>query len=593
MARDFIPLQELTGTGATGPQTPPPDFMTLDEAVERGQRERPDLMRFVAEQPGRAASLLGEGTQQGLANAAGFLPALVARGLNATGLTDIDPAVYSRGAKQGMEWLGAQAMELLGEEPMAERPAPTNWAERAVYGAGRGIGDAAGFLMPAGALAGALRVGGAPQRVAASLAQQPAAQIASGAVGGAVGEAAENPWLGLAAAIATPTAINAAGRVVTPFPSPRPGEAGRLARTAVDEGINLTPGQITDSRPLQGIEAALQQLPFSSGMQRSLTATQRQQFNRAVLRRAGIDADEASPEVIGAAFARLSDEYDDIIRRTEVVLDDPFYVAIERIRAENLSQLPTDVRPIVESYIDDIGQATRQASDAGAERIVVSGENFQRVYSRLRARARRARSDPELQHALGELAAAFDDAMRRSIDDPALAARWSRVRREYRNLLVIDDAVGGAPQEALTSADVPFRRFAGAVRRSDPRGFGRGRGELNDLARVGALIAPRIPNSGTPERLQWMRTLSGAPPVLGGGAIASGIDPALAGAGMALSYSLPAAAHTIINSPLARAYLTNQLLTGTGPRTTRPLAAAVLAAQTPEVVPLGVSGGVR
>ena len=90
-------------------------------------------------------------------------------------------------------------------------PAQPIGLERYAYGAGRGAGDAATFLIPAtGAakVAQATRaVTGAPStitgNVVRSLAAQPKTQIAAGSVGGVVTEATENPYLGMLAALGT------------------------------------------------------------------------------------------------------------------------------------------------------------------------------------------------------------------------------------------------------------------------------------------------------------------------------------------------------------------------------------------------------
>ena len=96
---------------------------------------------------------------------------------------------------------------------------PNSTADDLAYGAGRGAADAASIMLPAAAVGNAAKAGGLTQRVSTALASQPVLQTAAGMAGGAVGQATDNPFLALAAAMAVPAGVAAAQRVAAPIRS--------------------------------------------------------------------------------------------------------------------------------------------------------------------------------------------------------------------------------------------------------------------------------------------------------------------------------------------------------------------------------------
>jgi hypothetical protein len=529
---------------------------------------------------GRLMALAGEGGQQSVADTIGAIPGLVARGMNSALGTNIDPSIYSRGIKSGLEGIedvGRFTADLLGMKPQDQGSRiPEGPQEKAAYGAGRGAMDAATIALPAGALARGAQAGTMTQGVGQALAAQPVTQMIAGAAGGAVGGATDNPLLGLAASLAVPMAAAGARRVVSPVQNQLTPQEMRLANIAAREGVELTPGQATGSRPLQTAERVLSRLPLSSNRQNQVFDREHQQFNRAVLRRAGINAERADPQVIDGAFGRIGQAFDNVAARTTVNIDPQFFGQVDNVAQEYGRRLPTDVAPVFQSYMDDINQMRAAVNQPGVTAATIDGQTYGNIHSKLRDAARNAKSRPDLQNALNNLVKTFDDAMGRSVPRD-LADNWAEARRQYRNLLMIDKAAGGGTQAGRSTGNIDFGALTSAVRQSDPRGFARGRGEMNELARLGDFLASRIPNSGTPEQ-QWMSGLLTGAPVTGGiGLAAMGVNPVAAAGGAAMTYGLPPLVQSFMNSQAGRAYLTNQLATGTGPTINRGLLAALLA----------------
>lgn len=378
--------------------------------------------------------------------------------------------------------------------------------------------------------------------------------------------------IGAATGMAVPAVVSGVGRVVQPVQSRLSDELSRLAQVARESGIPLTAAQQTGSKPLQIMESVFGNLPFTAGPQQAQQQAQRAAFNRAVLAKAGIDADNASPEVLDAAFKQIGQRFDDAAARTTVAIDQPFYDAVDAAAQNYGRRLPTDVAPVFQSYMDDIAAMRAAGQQPGVTGTTIDGTAFQNVYSNLRRSARNAKARPELQEALNSLADSFDDAMARTGANPGnlpatagaqgMAANpvddWMAARSDYRNLLPVDKAMNSTTA-AATGGDIPPTALAQAVRQQG--GYSRGRGDLNDLARVGtAFVRDNIPDSGTAQRLFYQQLLTGG---VGGLGYVSTDDPAMQAASVALSLGGPRAVQMAYNSAPVRNYLTNTAVTGT------------------------------
>jgi hypothetical protein len=313
----------------------------------------------------------------------------------------------------------------------------------------------------------------------------------------------------------------------------------------------------------------------------------------AVLKRAGIDADNASPEVLAQAFREIGSRFDDAAARTTVQIDQPFYDAVQAAHRDYGRRLPTDVAPTFNSYMDDIAAMQSAGAQPGVTGTAIDGPAFQNVYSNLRRAARTSKARPELQEALNSLADAFDDAMVRTgrsnglplppgapippgtnpVDD------WVSARHDYRNLLPVDNAMATSQAGAIAGDIPPSRLFNEVMRQQGKKGMTTGQGELNDLARVGtAFVRDNIPDSGTAQRMLMQNLLTGGT-AGGAGYMASG-DPtaalAFAGAGLAG----PRLAQMLYNSGPVRNYLSNTALDKVAAEQTRRSLAQLLAGGT-------------
>jgi len=452
-------------------------------------------------------------------NPGSYLAGQIAGGLGqvaATGGAGFGPAMARGGAGLGRVALGSAA-------------------DGAIYGAGYGAGSANGDIKDrlAGAIMGA-GIGGA-----------------TGAVLPAV----------------TAGASKAARTAVTPFrTSP---ERVAAADTLRAEGVPVTAGQLTGSRGLRFSESELGGRKAANIMDEQADA-----FTSAVLRRAGIDSNRATPEVLDNAFTSIGQRFDDLAASNSLTPDQPMMAELRTVFNEYGQTVPESMRaPIVENLTRDIVAAARRGP--------ISGASYQNLTSRI-AKAARGASNPDLKGALYGIREALDNAMERSIatNNPAQAGAWRQAREQYRNLLAIEQAATRAGEGAAEGIISPANIRNAAVNQGR-RAYARGQGDFADLARSGSMLLSPLPDSGTAGRLK-AQNLAALGPMVGGAIVGGGagayqqgdMTGALVGAG--LGAMAPRAAGSALMSRPVQRYLSNQTVQSGSNPIREAIAAALL-----------------
>lgn len=361
-------------------------------------------------------------------------------------------------------------------------------------------------------------------------------------------EAKTDAMIGGGIGAALPLAGAVAKRVISPALS---SSAQRAAvKTMEKEGVTLTAGQKTGSKKLKYLESEL-----GGGTADALVEKQGRQFTAAVLKRAGVVADSAEPQVIDQAFTQIGQQFDGLAARNMIQADKKLMTDLDAVWKDYASTVNPSARaPVVANTIQEVAQAIQQSGGA------LRGDVYQATRSRL-DRLARSTSDPELMSALRGARSALDDAMERTIAkyNPSDLDAWRKVRRQYANMLVIEKAATGAGEQAASGIITPARLRAAAIQQNR-RAFARGRNEFTDLANAGVQTMTPMPQSGTAPRLA-ARAVASLPAALGavigspGGFIGAGVGAA---AGAALPW---AAGRAALSGP-GRAYLSNQLLSG-------------------------------
>jgi len=369
-------------------------------------------------------------------------------------------------------------------------------------------------------------------------------------------EAAKGAITGGLVGAAVPAALAGARRLV----SPAPVNAARqpYVDTLRNEGVELSAGQATGSKPLLWTESTLSDLPLGGG--RAFAERQGEQFTRAALRRAGIDAPRATPDVLDDALTRMGQQFDDLASRNTIRPDRQLASDLgAAIRDYDALVGPSQRAPVLNNTIQDIVQTIQQNGGS------IPGEFYQAARSRLDRMARSSRNDPQLQEALFGIRNALDDAMERGLraaNSPDLGA-WREVRSQYRNFIPIERAATGAGAETAQGILSPSQ-LKNAVASQNRRAYARGQGDLADLVRAGEAVMKPLPNSGTAQRTMYGGLLAGGAASMGPGALMY----ALAG---------PAAGRALLNPRVSRA-LNNQIMVGPASDTTQQLVRALMSA---------------
>ena len=420
--------------------------------------------------------------------------------------------------------------------------------------------DAAAAANPisfgAGQLAGAI-VGGAPIAAGAGAAMRGAPLLtraaisaATGAPMGAIqgaGEAKDMASLPKDAAIGAGVGgglgfvLPAIGSGFSRLISPMRISADRqpLVDALRREGVELTAGQATGSKPLQYLESALGDLPGSGRGAADFMERQGQQFTQAALKRMGATGNLATPDVIDPAVANLGQKFEQLSARNTLKFDHKFAQDIGRTMNEYDRVLPSQQKPIVDAYLQDL------YSQPGG----MPGAMYQETRSRLSRQSKALQnSDPALSGVLKGFQKALDGAMDRSIV-PADQGAWQEARGQWKNWKAIEKAITGAGEKTAQGYISPSQLRNAVASQGRPQ-YARGQGDLAELARAGEGVMKPLPNSGTAPRTNINQLLS-AFGAAGGygvgnlpGAIAGAMAPAVIG-------------RTLMSGPVQR-YLTNQ-----------------------------------
>lgn len=430
--------------------------------------------------------------------------------------------------------------------------------------AGRGLGRVSAASALEGAGFGALQGAGSSDGSLSGMAE--------GAKSGAVG--------GLVVGAALPSVIQGAtalGRkVISPFTSSaeRQAAVSSLSR----EGVETTAGQRLGNDRLRYAEAELGGRKVADKIER-----QGEQFTSAILKRAGITANRATPDVIDDGFRAIGQKFDDLAARNKLQPDTKLAQDLGAVWREYASLVPESRRaPVVMDMIQDFGKVLGRGD--------LDGQAYQSARSRLDRMARSSIADPQLQDALYGLRNALDDGMERSLSrtNPRDLGAWRKVRNQYRNMLVIEKAATGAGENAASGIISPAQLRNATVTKHGRRNYARGKGDFADLARSGEAVLRSMPNSGTAGRLnaQNLGANVGALLGLGGAGYASGGDPSTMLAGAAAGFAAPRTAGALLMSKPVQTYLANQLARGAGlTAQTRGLLAAIANAEASNVSP--------
>ena len=408
-----------------------------------------------------------------------------------------------------------------------------------------------GMLFPVAGAAGA----------GAQLGRRFALNVAApGVVSETAGEATKGtalePYARAGGALVGGVAPQIVGRMVSPGAINRSSAKGVERAEYVDvmrkEGVPLSAGDISGNRSIKWAESVAADTPGAASKAATFRDAQSEKYVEAVLKKAGIDAKAATPEVIDQAFTRIGNAFESAAQRIAV----PLNVQKGAVNVQSrVAKIADDYERITEPSLrsalpraiaDDVASLAAQNSH-------MTGDIYLTWRSQLGKAASNAQ-DPRTRDALYGMQNTLDDIAERWVSSTGrrdVAQALQTARKEYRNLLAIQRAATGAGEGAALGIFSPQQLAQAVKTEHGQRNYSRGRGDLVDLARGGAALMAPLPNSGTPARLV-MSALGAA----GGSAVAGAPGAAV---GVLAPLVGQAIAGRSIMSPTMQRYLGNQV----------------------------------
>lgn len=259
------------------------------------------------------------------------------------------------------------------------------------------------------------------------------------------------------------------------------------------ERIPITGGQATANKKLMYKESQ-----YGGQAAQDFQEKQFGALTKTALRYAGVNADRADPEMLRKVYDEVGDKFANLASVTKPVITAPIYNDMLKVADEYVSLKGVNAAPLLEDIIQRVGNMA--TSNGG----VLKGEQYKTLATDIRKYAETT-SDIELKTALGEMREVLDDAVEKSMGGKTLEA-WRKLRAQYRNLIVVTDAVSGGGDMALQGLIDPVS-LNNAVRANvGKRNYAKGYGDLNELSRSARLVMPRLPDSGTGSRLSPLLT---------------------------------------------------------------------------------------
>lgn len=314
----------------------------------------------------------------------------------------------------------------------------------------------------------------------------------------------------------------------------------KLIQEAEKMGIKLNAAQATGNQSLGYMDKALDFLPSSSVMQQEAKAAQRSAWQRALLQQGGENADNASPEVMGAMKDRISSNYNDVAGRNNITVDQQLKDVLDSIGStRNMNIMDVNKRPMVAQYLQEFNKPVGST---------FSGVGYQNTRSMLDKQYKSLiNSSPAEAASLKGIKDGIDSAMGRSAS-PEDALKWRNANKDWSVMRSIEK--GADP----VTGEVKTIQFMNGLKKRNPNSviYGKGDQTLNNIGKVGKEFITPMPTSNSPQIASMAKLLTGAGALGAGAEYANTHDPLAAGGGalatMLLATLLPRQASKLMRS---------------------------------------------
>ena len=294
--------------------------------------------------------------------------------------------------------------------------------------------------------------------------------VGEGALTGAVG----GPVLAGAGALAKGIGRGLVGKV-SPY-------TAELADRAKQLGIDITAPQMGGNFPKK-VEQMTGMLPFSG--KDALNARQTAQFNKAVSRTFGEDADNLSTEMVNnALYNKIGPEIGNIAKRNTIKAD-------QALHNDLLTILDDADKNVTEAELKPIFKQIMNVANKVDASGNISGETYNSLtkYNGVLSQAQKNKN-PNISSYANRIRNALDDALTRHISPEDKQALLD-ARLKYKSAKTIQDLVERDPEGNVS----PLRLMSKVMKSPGKKSKA---GELGELADIGREFFPTPPESGTP-----------------------------------------------------------------------------------------------
>ncbi len=322
------------------------------------------------------------------------------------------------------------------------------------------------------------------------------------------------------------------------------------AKTLLDEGVKLTPGQMAGGVARRS-EEAMKSVPLLGSAVRNGERQSIESFNSAAINRSlapiGAKLPKGTPagnEAIDYAATKLSDAYETLLPRMRGALDAQY-----RTEIDNVSNLAKTTLPAADAAkLDGIikNEIIDRFTPTGG---VATGHTAKEIESELgRLSSDMGRSTDYDVRKMGGAIKELQASTRRMVErvNPAERGELQKINAGWANLKRVQRAASsvGAKDGVFTPAML-HNAVKALDKSKDKAAFAAGKALMQDLSSAAKDVLPQtVPDSGTPERALWAATVGG------GGAAALG-HPAVP-----IAMAAAAAPYTSPGMALLRQYAT-------------------------------------
>lgn len=357
--------------------------------------------------------------------------------------------------------------------------------------------------------------------------------------------------MGVGAAVggATSAGAEALARAISPTIDPQ-------ARQLMNEGVNLTPGQIMGGGAKR-VEDAATSIPVLGDTIKNAQRRSFQDLNTAAINRSLSPINDKLPagmtgrEAIDYANSRLSDAYDSVLGRMGAIHPDPQF-------ASDMAQLGSMTQNLPQSTADQFQRIVQNEVLDRIKNGVMTPEAMKSAESNLGNMVRGyGRSQDYDTRLLGDAIQQVQANLRSMVQRVApanLAGELQAINQGYANFL--------RPQRAASMLGADGGVFTpdqlqSAIRALDPSknkgSFARGDALMQDLSEAGkSVMGNKVPDSGTPLR----HAVQGGLALAAGHSVFPGADGAAAA--LAAAAGVGALPYTQMGQKLAAALLTKR-----------------------------------